>query len=274
MALGWSRILGGELGEAAGNFLLSFSVEEIALFLSVWAIYLLDRLYDTRRNRGIDDLPLRHRFARSHPRILLGFLLFAVVLLLLLTPCFTFGTWLLGLVVGSGVAAYFFFFRFRAALVRGEEPAWGHRIPDKEIAISLFFVAGVWGASGISLSRQPLATLAGISLFFLVLANCLLIASVEREYDRLCDPASYASRDSISALHLIPGLLITASITAIASVFLSGNMAVSASLLFSAAVLFILRDHRIPGSLVPPLADAALVTPWLFLLGEALSPTG
>lgn len=187
--VGWAFVLADSRGDGPGAMR---AAEVVALFAAVWSIYLGDRLHDARRagRRGADEngasIPLRHAWARQHPRILAISLGVALLAGIVVMPFLSDATWSAAGVVAVATAAYFFLFRggWRAAGQSG--------LLVKELAIALCFTAGAAiAASPASIATIPLPYL--ISLVFLVLGNCLLISRVEAAHDAREDPAAYYS---------------------------------------------------------------------------------
>ncbi len=271
--MGWTRIFGEGLAIESEILLLSLTVKEVALFLSVWIIYLFDRIYDVGKNGPYENLPLRHQFAKRHQKLLIAILLIALIFLALLIPSFTPEVWLLGVVVGVGVGFYFLFFRFELRRRKKANGRTYSRFPRKEAAIALFFSLGVWGASGTPWELFHPVVAYTFALLLLVLANCLLIASAERSHDERCDPASFVSQNPTTKKWISAALGI-ASTTAILTLIFHPDTLITCSLLLAAAALKLIQNARISNSLKPALADLAMLIPWIVLAGQALSSRG
>lgn len=187
---GWAFVLAASRGDGRE---VPPAAEAVALFAAVWAIYLGDRLHDARRaGRGAGDengasIPLRHAWAREHPRILAISLGVALLAGIVVMPFLSATTWSAAGVVAVATVVYFFVFRGRWMA------AAGHcGLPVKELAIAFCFTAGAAIAAALgSIATIPLACVA--SLVFLVLGNCLLISRREAAHDAREDPAAYYS---------------------------------------------------------------------------------
>ncbi|MCU1325528.1 MAG: hypothetical protein JWN34_898 [Bryobacterales bacterium] len=142
----------------------------IVLGLTVWAVYLADRLLDVRHPAKAptrDNDSVRHAFYRRHPtfaRLLLATVLAADALIVAL--------WLrpavlaTGLVVGAGVALYLAMFPLRQ---------WS-ALASKKPAAALLFTAGVFLITWVG-TLHPTTQLAGPAAVFcgLCLANLRLV---------------------------------------------------------------------------------------------------
>jgi hypothetical protein len=140
----------------------------LALGLTVWAIYLLDRLLDARNPPSVDE-PARHRFYRSHSR-LMGALL-AVVLgadaciaILWLRPAILRE----GLIPLAGVLVYLATFHLGGQSLK---------IP-KEIAAATLFTEGTFLTAWSTIPCPNLAWPA-LAFFMLCLANMIAIEAWE-----------------------------------------------------------------------------------------------
>lgn len=143
-------------------------VWRIVLGLTVWAIYLLDRLLDARKAPAMDE-PARHRFYRRHwgaMAALLGVVLAAdaIVTLGWLRPAMLRG----GVIALAGVLVY---------LVAFHIPAKAGKLP-KEIAAAVLFTAGTFLTAWITLPCPRLAW-AALAFFVLCLANMIAIETWE-----------------------------------------------------------------------------------------------
>lgn len=140
----------------------------IVLGLTVWAIYLLDRLLDARKPAAIDE-PARHRFYRRHWKPM------ATLFIAVLTAdaIVTFG-WLRpamlrgGLIALAGVLLYLAAFHI---------PPKAGRLP-KEVAAAILFTAGTFLTAWITLPCPRLAW-AALAFFVLCLANMIAIETWE-----------------------------------------------------------------------------------------------
>jgi hypothetical protein len=136
----------------------------LVLGLTVWSIYLLDRLLDARKPPSPNE-PARHRYYRRHGQLMAALL--AVVLasdlliaLLWLRPAVLRS----GLIPLAGVVVYLAIFHISGQSVK---------IP-KEIAASILFTAGTFLTAWATLPCPSLAW-AAAAFFVLCLANMIAI---------------------------------------------------------------------------------------------------
>ncbi len=268
MALGWAFCLLADLG---GSGRADYGPVAAALFLSLWLIYLFDRLYDVARNGAADALSRRHEWARDH-RALLGGLFVAALcsLLLVVLPRLEARTILPGLALGFVTGLYYFAFRFSRLYLRLRGS-----VPFKESMIALCFAGGILlvaGPTAFGVGLIPLV--AGyLSLFT---ANCLLISRAERGIDRYADPAAYFSKDpSVPSGKPASGLpgwgaLFASLCGGLTLVFETGWIRSSSGLILCGFFTFLLtRRSGNEDGIAQPLADGVQLLPWLILSVEA-----
>ena len=163
VAVAWQALL----AESTGTPLRL--VARVILFLTVWLIYIADRLLDTRQP-ALEPEPERHQFYRVHRRaayvtaaIILA--VDAVLILLELLPA-VFRT---GLLTFAGVSLYFF-------ILHGMSISF-----PKEAAVAILFTIGTFLVA-FTRTNQPVLNLlpAAVSFCFLCLANLLAIEYGER----------------------------------------------------------------------------------------------
>jgi hypothetical protein len=148
----------------------------LALGLTVWAIYLLDRLLDARKSPPANETsgeaagePARHRYCRRHSK-LMGALLAAalaadaLIAILWLRPAIL----RQGLILLAGVLIYLATFHIAGQSVR---------IP-KEIAAAILFTAGTFLTAWTAIPCPGLAW-AAAAFFVLCLANMIAIEAWE-----------------------------------------------------------------------------------------------
>jgi hypothetical protein len=137
-----------------------------ALALAVWAIYLLDRLLDTRRPAESTEA-LRHRFARNHRAAMLVLLMAALAAGVITVINASAALIVNGSILSAAVLAYLI------CVHRKKLP-----IP-KEQAVSILFATGVALAPLAGGSHLWAIATAALPLFFLCLANTAAIEHVE-----------------------------------------------------------------------------------------------
>lgn len=223
----------------------------LVLGLTVWAIYLADRLLDVR-GPATGPESARHSFCRSHRTGFAQLLLCVVaadtaVTLFLLRPA-VFHT---GLIALTGVVAYL-------ALVH-VGPGWR---PPKEVLVALLFVAGTflvawtWHTGG----GQSLV-LPASAFFLLCLANLVAIENWEwRELRR-----EKTGRPHGLVLGMGAGLAVWTAALAVACAVFGGSpwyRAVAASSALLTAL--VAAGRRLPLTARRVLADAVLLAPVFF----------
>src|ERR1700722_6946415 len=140
----------------------------LALGLTVWSIYLLDRLLDARQPPTLDE-PARHRFYRRHSRLMGAVLAVALtadacIAILWLRPAILRD----GLIPLAGVLVYLAIFHI------WNQPV---KIP-KEIAAAILFTAGTFLTAWSVIPSSKLAWPA-VAFFLLCLANMVAIEAWE-----------------------------------------------------------------------------------------------
>jgi hypothetical protein len=221
-----------------------------ALGLTVWAIYLADRLLDARKG-AIRDEPARHRFYRRHSRLMTAlfamvFAAAAIVAILGLRPVVLRD----GLIPLAGVGVYLGLVHLSGTL---------SRIP-KEVAASFLFTAGTFLAAWARLPCPSLAW-AALAFFVLCLANMIAIEAWEwREGSNGWPPHASTRWLAKTYLWWVPAVVFLCVIAGRNPWYLS--IAASAS---ACAALFWL-GRRLPLEARRALVDGALLSPLLFLM--------
>lgn len=217
----------------------------IVLFLTVWGIYILDRLLDARRKPSVGDPP-RHRFARRHVRLLatLFVLVIAadtVVTFLRLRPTVLHN----GVLVMAAVGLYLL------AVHIGPR----NRLL-KAVAVAALFTAGTFLVAWTN-SPAPLQTLTApaFAMFLLALANLAGVDTEEADDEEYSAPVS----GHTLALWLLGCVVLAMVVWKRGPVFF-------APVALSAALLMLLHAtrRRLSAEQHHVLLDAALLTPLLF----------
>jgi hypothetical protein len=217
----------------------------VALFLSVWVIYLGDRLLDARKPVACWE-PARHRFYRRHAGSML-----ILLALVTIADAMTALLWLRppvlreGVLPLAGVLAYLAIFH-----------ASGKSVGiSKEVAASALFTGGTFVAAWAAF---PCATLvwAALAFFVLCLANIIAIESWE------CDG------NSAHALTrwLTRRYLFWAPAAAIVCLFVGNAWYESIAVSAAACVALVWLGERLSHEVRRVLVDGALLSPILFLL--------
>jgi hypothetical protein len=221
----------------------------LVLGLTVWAIYLLDRLLDARKPESLPE-PARHRYYRRHSKPMAA--LFAVVLatdaviaILWLRPALLRD----GLVPLAGVLVYLTAFHVAGKSVK---------IP-KEIAAAILFTAGTFLTAWAALPGSNLAWPA-IAFFVLCLANIVAIESWEWRELPTDVPHPWTRWLARTYLWWVPVVVIVCTLLGRNEWYAS--IAVSAG---ACAVLFWL-GQRVSLEARRALVDGILLSPILFLV--------
>ena len=217
----------------------------ITLGLTVWAIYLLDRLLDARKPTPPIE-PARHRYYRRHSRFMTTLLVIVaatdtVIVMAWLRPAVL----RYGLIPLAGVLAYLAIFH---------SSNWSVKFP-KEIAAALLFTMGTFLAAWAALPRPGLAWPA-VAFFMLCLANIVAIEAWEPP------PPLHPLTRWLARTYLfwVPAAVIVCAILGRNPWYAS--IAVSSG---ACAVLFWL-GRRLSLEARRVLVDGVLLTPLLFLI--------
>jgi len=245
VALAWQHLL-------AKQFEIPLALAgRLVLGLTVWAIYLIDRLLDVRDPQRAQETA-RHRFYQNHRHaafVLLAAVLAAdIVALIELRPA----VFHAGLVPLAGVIAYLIVVHANPRL----------RLP-KEIAVALLFTAGTFVVAWAR-TTDPVLQLAGPALAFFCL--CVLnLSTIELWESRELE--SRASEPHTAVVYigklypLFAGSLILLGLLNLDSLWDRG-IGLSAG----ATALLYATGTRFPLDLRRAAVDAVLLIPLLFLL--------
>ena len=225
----------------------------LVLGLTVWAIYLLDRLLDARKPPPVNGEPARHRYYRRHFELMA-----ALLAMVIAADAFIGILWLRpavlreGLIPLAGVLVYLATFHISGL------PA---KIP-KEIAAAVLFTAGTFLTAWSTIPCLSLAWPA-IAFFLLCLANIVAIEAWEwGELPGGESPAPHPCTRCLARTYLVwvPAAVIVCA--------LLGHNAWYACIALSAAACAALVWLGRPLSLEArrALVDGVLLSPILFLL--------
>lgn len=221
-------------------------VQTAVLGLTVWLIYVADRILDGMRPPQQADAP-RHRFARRY-RVPL---LIAAFIVLVLTAVLAFGYMEPVRLERGAVLALLVFVHFH--LVHRSRTPW-----PKELWIGCVFAAGVWlPALVYAPALLPLAAIFAALCWW----NCVAIELWEHP---AMDRARWHFSTRWLARHLGPVALALAALAAVLS-FTTSRQVAAAEVL--TAVLFYLLQRRaahLSTNTLRLAVDAALLTPVLF----------
>jgi hypothetical protein len=220
----------------------------LALGLTVWSIYLLDRLLDARQPRTLDE-PARHRFYRGHSRLM------GAVLAVVLTAdaCIAI-LWLRPAILRDGLIPLAGVLVYLAAFHLGGQSL---KIP-KEIAAATLFTAGTFLTAWTTIPCPSLAWPA-VAFFTLCLANMIAVEAWEgRELRAPLHPVTrWLAR---TYLFWVPASVIVCAI--------AGHNAWYTSVALSAAACALLFwfGRRLSLEARRALVDGVLLSPLLFLI--------
>lgn len=234
----------------------------LALWSTVWLIYLIDRLYDVASCQDWSRAPGRMAFGRDYRWLLLA----ATIVPAAILASVVYSGHLPRDVVprGAGVAACFFL--YIVLFVRST--GFTKKLPGKEIAVGLFFALGAFAVIGLT---RNLLTYYAV-LCALVAFNCLLISAKDVEYDTLNDKAGAGSwwphldRDLYGLGVLLLVLISLSPLLGVTTSF--------AAVSVSSIVLMLLlhrRSRKLSADTVRALADFCLLTPWVLFVWLAIS---
>ncbi|HEX5229563.1 MAG TPA: hypothetical protein VFW44_17750 [Bryobacteraceae bacterium] len=223
---------------------------QLVLGLTVWAIYLLDRLLDARTTQHDSREPERHRFYRRHWSPMATVLVIVcaadagIALLWMRAPILR-----AGLVPAAGVLLY---------LVLFHSSGKRFAIP-KELAVAILFTAGTFLAPWTTLPCPRLAW-AALAFFALCLANLIAIEAWEWRELPTAMPHPYTRWLAKTYTFWVP-------VTGIVCLMLGRNewyTSVAASA--TACALLFWTGRRISLEARRALVDGVLLSPLLFLL--------
>jgi hypothetical protein len=224
-----------------------------ALFLTVWSIYLGDRLIDVARCNDWREATGRLRFGRRYRPLFLTCLGLCLgeLVVLLWTGLPSEVIWR-GMYVALGLVVHFLLFVV-PALSR-------EKLAGKEFGVGLFFALGAYACLGYAPGMTPLL----ISVALLIAFNCLVIAARDTESDRANDPGGASQWWRTMQRDLLwagIGLTITFGLAATLTTAVSFYSAVA--LAFFSLTALHRCSRRVSGDAVRALADFALFTPVL-----------
>jgi len=239
-------------GFLAHRFSLPLSpAARVALGLTVWAIYLFDRLMDARRPPVVDE-PFRHRYYRRRWKVMA-----ALLALVLAADTWIAILWLRstilrdGLVPLAGVLVYLATFH-----IAGQSA----KVP-KEVAAAMLFTAGTFLAAWATLPCFGLAW-AALAFFVLCLANIIAIEAWEWRELPSAEPHPCTRWLARTYLYWVAVTVIVCS--------LLGHNPWYASIAISAGACALLfwGGRRLSLDARRALVDGVLLSPLLFLMSK------
>lgn len=235
----------------------------VVLFLTVWSIYISDRLLDGAHHCNWEMASPRHHFVHQHRKVFIGLLIFILTLSATLTLVFLPMELIYsGLILCAVVGFYFTAF---VRLFPSLKP-----LRAKEFACGSVFALGT--ALGVDALRhgilsQPLDTLPPVLLFaMLCIFNCLVISASERCSDQANDPSAASSwwrqldRD---LLFFGVGLCCVSAVF----YFFGRPSSLCLAIFISSFLLTLLhsQQNRVSASISRVAADAVLLSPLLLI---------
>ena len=227
------------------------------LFFAVWGIYLFDRVFDSFRFPLIEETPRRHAFAKEHRSVLFALSGIALVAAgIFILPHVTLD--IIKAALFPGILCFLYFVIFRFIKRSGETP-----FPAKELVIGFCFASGVMVAAGTRFSAPSSFIIEG-ALAALFAGNCLIIGRAEHEFDRKLDAASYFGKNERG--NWIPAVLFIVSLALAMLLGFSHILPVVGGALAVCSFLQLACRRWAGTDLMQPLADGALLFPWVLLL--------
>ena len=266
----WPNLLGLDAPLVAVSWQLLYSrcfdvdippAIHLLLGLSVWCVYLADRLYDVYRTEDFSSVTWRLRFTKQHFTSLAVTTALAGAVNLFLIVYFVPMHLLIHGLITAGLLAVYYAFRF------GSSGKVAALIP-REIMCGMIFAIG--SAIATYSYGQPQTTgfrfLGAVAMLGLVCsASCVMISVWERDADLASGDRSIASaRPEI--LRCIRRLLLPL-IVLYGFVAISDPWQIHIAVGLSALALYLMArfEERFSPTLLRTLADAVLLTPLLFL---------
>jgi hypothetical protein len=260
VAVGWQWI-----------FAQTFSVtpaasNRVALFLTAWFIYLIDRFADSVSLNANSPKSIRQQTCREHRNLWLALILIVGILdAVVIFSRVDFATMVRGLLLGTAAFCYLI-------LNWAYHKAW-HMLPIKELIIGILFTAGsvVVGLPLALVGRSLIAFASAAGLFaMLCWLNCISIAVWESRLDLLQAKHSIATR--VPSVNYWACVWLVGIASASVVIFFLGafDPALAICLGVSAVLLFLLHFGQIPRDERTALADLVLLTPLAFLLLKKL----
>ena len=234
------------------------------LLLTVWTIYVADRLFDGWHPSDSTALQTRHRFCAAHNKQLISLAVFAVVTALCLTAKF-----LSPAQLRSGAYLSVFVALYMLGIHAGR--TWISRLFPKALIIGLLFAAGtslpVWSVDPITFTELLLP----IVLFALLCSlNCLAIECWESGHPQnIPRNIPHSVRWANLRLNYLAAALAG---SALASLFVDSRRSSTAPLFFAIALATLLiltlncYRQRLSRQALRVLVDLALVVAALFAL--------
>ncbi|QTN33887.1 hypothetical protein HZ994_16730 [Akkermansiaceae bacterium] len=268
----WPNLLGLDAPAVAVSWQVLFScsfdadfpaVLHLILGLSVWCIYLADRLCDSVRAGETAGVTDRLMFTRRNFKALAIALAFAAGANLLLIARHVPGKLIVpGLLTATLLAAYY--------LLRFMNGARFTAVIPREILCGMLYALGCVIATNACAPSGSTGAPFWFAAFLLGLvcsANCMLISLWEHREDlAACDRSIATTHPRI--LGTIAAAVSSLTVISLAATpFLPWRICISVALSALALRVILNRETRLPTPMLRVLADAALLTPLAFLWG-------
>lgn len=255
VAVSWQILFGRNFGAELPTAL------HLVLGLSVWCIYLADRLYDTIRTDATVVGTGRLMFTRKHFKTLAAILIIASLLNIGLIACYVPEKLIITGLITAFLLGVYYLFRLNAGM------RIAARIP-REILCGMIFSLGCVITTH---SFAPPGTnewrfwLAAFFLGLLFSSNCILISIWEREEDLAASDRSIAT-DSPRIFRHIGNTIILLGIASLA-LAPSGLWKIHLAIALSAYAQWIALhyENRMSKPMLRVLGDAVLLSPLLLL---------
>jgi hypothetical protein len=268
----WPNLLGLDAPAVAVLWQLLFSrtfeahfptILHVILGLSVWCIYLADRLYDTMRANITAAGTDRHRFTKRHFKPLAASLVLASALNLVLIIRHVPEKLILpGLITASLLGVY-----YAIRLKSGTKIA---TLIPREILCGMLFALGcvitphVFISSGYDAIRFWFAA---FSFGLVCSASCILISIWEREEDIATGDHSLATASPSIARHIGTAIVVVGALSLAYLNAATWRIHLAVALAAFAQLALLRFDGRLPKPLLRILADAVLLSPLVLLWG-------
>lgn len=222
----------------------------LVLALTVWSIYLADRLFDVRRPALVRE-SARHNFYRVHRSLAIGLLAIAVS-----ADCIITVVWLrpavlhAGILISAAVVVYLFALHFAGSTLA----------TPKELVVAILFSAGTFVVAWTSAGTDFHLLTAAASFSLLCLANLVAIETWEWRELRIHANPPHVITAWLGQMYLfwVPALAIVCAVAGSRWYTAVALSAAAFTAIFAVGSRWSLDARRV-------LVDVALLSPLLFL---------
>lgn len=266
----WPNLLGLDAPLVAVSWQLLFArtsgisippVIHVVLGLSVWCVYLADRLYDACRAKDFSNGTWRLRFTKQHFAVLATTTAVAACVNLFLIVRFVPGHLLVHGLVTAVLLALYYAFRFGS-------PGKVAGVVPREIMCGMVFAIGSTIApfSYSQPETSGIPFLGAVTMLGLVCsASCILISVWERDADLASGDRSVASAKPGIPPRFRKFLLPLVLLYGIVAFSDPWQIHIATGLSALALAAMVRFEGNIPATLLRALADGVLLTPLLFI---------